>query len=83
MLPAGIVTVLTHHRKSRPALHNEGVILGRYLRKAVHVATIPTIAGVARATHSFATKHNGYPATLVWAYRFGCVNAAGIEYTGS
>lgn len=75
--------VLKHPRKSRPALHGEGVILGVDTHKDVHVAAILTIAGVLLATHSFATTHDGYAATLVWAHRFGDVNAAGIECTGS
>ncbi|WP_369831108.1 transposase [Cryobacterium sp. M15] len=76
-------SVLKHPRKSRPALHGEGVILGVDTHKDVHVAAILTIARVLLATHSFPTTREGYAATLEWAHRFGDVNAAGIECTGS
>jgi transposase len=68
--------VLKHPRKPQPAVQGEGVILGVDTHKDVHVAAILTVAGVLLATHSFATTREGYMAVLVWAHRFGDVNAA-------
>lgn len=76
-------SVLKRPCKLQEPFHGEGVILGVDTHKDVHVAAVLTITGMLLATHSFATTSAGYRALLEWAHRFGQVNAAGIECTGS
>ena len=59
------------------------MIPGVDTHKDVHVAAILTIAGILLAPHSFPTTRDGSAATLKWAHRFGDVNAASVECTGS
>lgn len=59
------------------------VVLGVDTHKDVHVVAVLSVLGTLLGTGSFPTTAAGYQQLLDWARRFGTVDRAGVECTGS
>lgn len=59
------------------------VVLGVDTHKDIHVAAVLTTLGAVLDSETFPTTAVGYRRLLAWARRFGTVQQAGVECTGS